>query len=161
MDQILFSLPVRNKRDAMIARQRTRQLAGLLGFDVQEQASLAAEVFAAAWQILSLHAPVRFSFLLESGMLQVAAQAPKQCHGDSASGPGRQVVLLERGLPARAKVSIEDLHWAVDKLDQITPAHMYEEVYRLNQELLATMQALQTCQAQLNLLGKGEKPSAA
>jgi hypothetical protein len=160
MGQPLLSLPLRNKRDSLIARQRTRQLAGLLGYDLHEQAGIAAGVFAVAWQIQSLRSPVQLCFHLEDDTLRIVARAPRQRTADQTdSGDG--VLCLERPVPARMKMGSEDLAWALNKLDQITPAHMYEEVYRLNQELLATMQALESCQAQLNMMGKGEKPSAA
>ena len=152
MAQPLFTLPLRNKRDTMVARQRTRQLAGLLGYDIQEQAGIAAGVFAVAWQILSMRSPVQLSFLIDNDALKVLAQARRP---DS----DRSVLVLERPLPGRGKICFDDLTWAIDKLDQITPAHMYEEVYRLNQELLATMQALQTCQAQLAPWARRKKPA--
>ena len=160
MGQTLLSLPLRNKRDAMIARQRTRQLAGLLGFDAQEQASISANVFALAWQIVSLRSPVELFFRLEEEKLKVQVQARRKRSSDETSETARSVVCLERFLPGRSKVSVEDLGWAIDHLDQITPTQMYEEVYRINQELLTTMQALEACQAQL-AVNKGEKPSAA
>ena len=53
MSQTLLFLPMRDKRDAMVARQQARQLAGFLGYDTQEQAAIAAEVFAVCWQIVS------------------------------------------------------------------------------------------------------------
>jgi hypothetical protein len=145
----------------MIARQRSRQLAGLLGYGIEEQARIAAGVFAVAWQILSLRSPVQLCFHVEDDKLRIVARPGRKVVTDRAAEEGRSVVCLERALPGRAKVCAEDLAWAVDKLDQITPAHMYEEVYRLNQELLATMQALDTCQLQLSDLTKAEKTSAA
>ena len=50
----------------------------------------------------------------------------------------RPVLCLERTLPTESKIPLEDLSWAIDKLDELTPARMYEEVYQLNQELLAS-----------------------
>ena len=160
MGQTLLSLPLRNKRDAMVARQRTRQLTGLLGYDIHDQAGIAAGVFAVAWQILSLQSPVQLSFLLDNGLLKVLAEARRKLPGSRPAEPNPRVLCLERPLPARAKMGAEDIAWAVDRLDQVTPAHMYDEVYRLNQELLAALQALEASQAQLSM-SKGEKPSAA
>ena len=161
MTHALFSLSLRSKRDAIIARQRTRQLAGLLGYDAPEQVRIAAGVFAAAWRIRSLRCPVELYFQVEDGVLRVTAQAHRSLGGDPGSESSRSEVCLERSLPARSKVGPEDLAWAIDKLDQITPAQLYEEVYVLNQELLSTMQALDACQTHLRKLKKGDKPSAA
>src|SRR5271168_4958653 len=102
MSQALFSLPLRNKRDSMIARQRTRQLAGLLGYDIQEQARIAAGVFAVAWQILSLRSPVQLCFHLNNDMLQVHALSGRPLAGNWAAHEGRSVVCLEKPLPERA-----------------------------------------------------------
>lgn len=159
MTKALLTLPLRNKRDSMIARQRTRQLAGLLGYDTQEQARIAAGVFAIAWQILSLRSPVQLCFCLDNDMLQVQART-RRLLPDHAVPETRSVVCLEKPLPARTKINDEDLNWAIEKLDQITPAHMYEEVYRLNQELLAALHALDASQTQVGTMN-GEKPSAA
>src|SRR6185312_222753 len=41
MSTVLFSIPLRNERDVVQARQRARELAGMLGFDNQEQIRLA------------------------------------------------------------------------------------------------------------------------
>ena len=157
MNMTLLSFPLRHKRDTMIARQRARQLAGLLGFDTQEQAGIAAGVFAIAWQVLHLHAPVELCYRIQDDRLQVFARATGK--RDQAR-PGNSVLCLEKPVPARTKLAMEDLLWAVEKLDALTPAHMYDEVYRLNQELLATLHALHQAQGQL-AMQRGEKPSAA
>jgi hypothetical protein len=161
MTHALFSLSLRSKRDAIIARQRTRQLAGLLGYDAQEQVRIAAAVFAAAWRIRSLRCPVELYFQVDNDVLRVTAQSRRQLRGEPGSESSCSEVCLERRLPARSKLCPEDLAWAINKLDQITPAQLYEEVYVLNQELLSTMQALDACQTHLSRLKKGDKPSAA
>src|SRR5438128_11693601 len=47
----LLVLAIRNKRDIVQARQRIRQTAGLLGFDVHEQTALASAVFEIACKL--------------------------------------------------------------------------------------------------------------
>ena len=160
MSQTLLSLPLRDKRDAMLARQRARQLAALLGYDAQDQAGIAAGVFAVSWQVLNLQSPVEVCFRIDGAKLQVVAQArsSRPVSWDAASA--QSVLCLEKPVPSQSKVPLEDLPWAIAKLDQITPARMYEEVYRINQELLATLHELQLCQNQLAMM-KSEKPSAA
>ena len=160
MNQTLFSLPLRDKRDAMLARQRARQLAGLLGFDAQEQAEIAAGVFAVSWQVLNLQSPFELCFRIDREKLQVAAQVSSSRPRDGEIASAQSVLCLDKALPERSKIAPEDLSWAIGKLDQLTPARMYEEVYRLNQELLATLHELQLCQDQLAMM-KTEKPSAA
>lgn len=160
MNLTLITLPLRNKRDTIIARQRARQIAGLLGFDTQQQAGIAAGVFAIAWQVLSMRSPIELSFHLDDGLLRVLARSRRRASDPDRTAAPTSVSCLEKSVPDRAKLSFEDLVWAIDRLDEITPALMYEEVYRLNQELLATLHALQMSQGQLAVL-KGEKPSAA
>ena len=48
MARLLYSLPVRGIRDLLLLRQRTRQIAGLLGFDLPAQGRIAAQAFALA-----------------------------------------------------------------------------------------------------------------
>jgi hypothetical protein len=155
----LISLRLRNKRDAMVARQRARQLAGLLGYDNHDQAVIAAGVFAIAWQVLGLRSPVELSFDIENNLLRVFARSRRR-PADEATSPSTSVLCLEKPVPERTRIGLDDLAWAIDCLDNITPAQMYEEIYRLNQELLATLHALQMAQNQLAML-KGEKTHAA
>ena len=44
MNAALLTLMVRSQRDVVLARQRARQLAGLVGFDTQDQTRLATAV---------------------------------------------------------------------------------------------------------------------
>ena len=160
MAQTLFSLPLQSKRNSIIA-PTDAPLAGLLGYSAQEQVHIAASVFAAAWQIRSLRCPRKLCFELDDKVLRVTSQPCRQLPRDSSSTSDRAQVCLERPLPARTKLDITDLIWAIDKLDQITPVQIYEEVHLLNQELLAVLQALDVCQKQLSTLRTGDKPSAA
>ena len=151
MNLTLISLPLRNKRDTLVARQRARQLASLLGYDIQDQAAIAAGVFAIAWQVLNMRLPVELTFHIENDVLRVFARSPTAVRRDAAPAP-TEVLCLEKPVPDRTKVCFDDLVFALDQLNEITPANMYEEVYRLNQELLATLHALQMSQGQLAML---------
>lgn len=158
MHQTLFHLPLATKRDALLARQRARQVASLLGYDFHDQACIAAGVFAIACQVLSLGAPMRLCFSVANDCFHVfvsgrAAKLQNSPHELS-------LFRLEKGIPSRCKLSGEDLVWAVKQLDQLVPVSTFDEIYHVNQELLATIHALKMCQAELAEI-KNEKSSAA
>lgn len=159
MDHTLWTLPLRGKRDALLARQRSRHIAALLGFDFQEQACISAGVFALAWQVLHLKAPLEVCFALKGESLQVFVQGSLAEPRPQGPSTAVSILKLERLLPARTKVSLDDLDWAIHHLNEPPPGWMYDEMHRVNQELLATLHALRTSQAQL--ADHQEKPSAA
>ena len=49
MGTSLLTLILRSKRDILLARQRARQVAGLLGYKPRDQAVIAAAVFEISW----------------------------------------------------------------------------------------------------------------
>lgn len=145
-----WAFPLVEKRDALLARQRARQLAALLGFDFLQQACVSAGVFAVAWQVLESRAPVELCFQIDATTLQVYAQpilgklGPKKDKGKSTQRLWR----LEKKLPYPEKgLTSEDLAFVLGQLNALTPAQLYEEVFRQNQELLAALSALQTFQS--------------
>src|SRR5687768_9832534 len=112
MDHTLWTLRLTGRRDALFARQRSRQIAALVGFDFQEQACISAGVFAIAWQVLHLKAPLQIQFELKGDCLQVFVKGAEQ----RKSGPELSILRLEKRVPARAKLSLDDLRWAIHHL---------------------------------------------
>jgi hypothetical protein len=158
MDQTLLTLPLFTRRDALVARQRARQIAGILGFDFQEQACIAAGVFAVAWQVLALRTPVNLCFVLTGETFKVFVSGLRPRKKDQASGVS--LLHLEKKVPAPCNLSQEDVAWAVQHLHQLTSGWMVEEVQRMNQELLATLHALHTCQVRLSQVDEGKSAAA-
>ncbi len=129
---------VRRRRDAVLARRRARQVAGLLGFEPNEQACVAALVFELACQALTQAGRTSLRFTVERDRLLVA--------------PAGEVPALrvEKPLPPREPaVGQEDLAFVVRELEKLAPASLFEEVQRQNQELLRALLELQACRAQL------------
>lgn len=139
MNQLLLDLPLGRKRDLLLARQRARQIVGLLGFDREKQASISATVFEIASQVCGKKG-ANLRFQLGGNGLQVLALP-------------RSALRLDIPLPpASAKMERADLAWAVVALHENTPLDVLEEVRLQNQELLRTMQELQRLRTELKCL---------
>lgn len=122
----ILMLPVRRKRDVLIARQRTRQVAALLGYEPPEQVLLAAAVFELARQVRRARR-ARLRVEAVRGILRISG------------GPGLR---LERPLPPKALgMTLEDTAWAVQQLDELDPLDVFDEMCRLNGELLEALRA--------------------
>src|SRR6266849_5532239 len=79
----LLTLSLRNKRDVLLARQRARQIAGLLGYSPQLRLAVAARVFEIAWQAFQLRGRRVVVFQVDANVLHVfAAELSPQQHGD-------------------------------------------------------------------------------
>jgi hypothetical protein len=146
----LLLLRIRRKRDALLARGQARRVAALLGFDPREQACIGGLVFELARQALDQTASVRLGFAVERGRLVVSPV------GD---GPRLRV---EKPLPPRdPALADEDLAFVVRELALRTPANVFEEVQKQNQELLRTLLELRDCQARLAELTRTQAGPAA
>src|SRR5438093_12557567 len=75
MKHNLLSLLVRGKRDLILLRQRTRQIAALLGYSAQDQVCLAAAVFDLACQIHRRRGRTTWNFSLENRHLHICPGA--------------------------------------------------------------------------------------
>jgi hypothetical protein len=101
----------------LIARQRARQIAGLLGFDESQRGAIAAAVFEMACRDQG-RGMIRFHLsddTLHVGALEFALPDPD-------------------GTPPRP-----DIPWLVQTLDQITPFSMFEEIEQQNRDLLRAL----------------------
>jgi len=138
MSLSLFALPLRRKRDIVVARQRARQVARLLGFDPAEQVSIAAAVFELAARASTEKGRVTVQFRLSGSQLQVFCE------------PQTSLRLI-RTLPDEARtMALEDLAWAAQELARQTPIDLFDEMRRHNQELLRLLQELHECRAELD-----------
>ena len=84
----LLTLELRYEQDVVLARQRVRQLAELLGFDAQEQTRLATAVSEIARNAFQYAGGGRVTFLLQHGLVQ-------QGVARDAVAPGHLVVRVE------------------------------------------------------------------
>lgn len=124
METRLFAMSVAKPRDLLRARQRTRQVAGLLGFDPSSQAALAAEVFARLLHGSEVRRGSGIAFLAADGCLQIEMF-------------GMRFSTL---LPERLTHAVEDVAWMMRELDRGVPFRAMDEVDKQNRELLAAGQ---------------------
>ncbi len=180
----LLTVEVQGERDVVLARQRARQVAELLGFDRQDQARVAtavSEITRNAWEYAG---GGRVTFLQAGGALRVrvADDGPGIPHlqdvldGQYASptGAGRGIIgarrLVDRtrfdtapgrGLTVELEKDLPAPTAAPDPaavaagLTRRAPAGSpLEEVQHQNQELLRVLDALNTHQAELDQLNR-------
>ncbi len=149
----IVNLPLRTKRDLLLARQRARQIARLLHFETHDQACIAAGTFAIALQALQVDEPSCLSIQIAHGKLEVFARTQTEKVG----------LRLSKPLPPSVReVAAEDLTWILHQLTQQAPRNVFEEIHHQNQEMLALLHALRQAQSQLALLkGSPSSPSAA
>ncbi|MBY0526661.1 MAG: hypothetical protein K2R98_24910 [Gemmataceae bacterium] len=127
MSTSILALPLRRRRDLLAARQRARQIASLLGFDRDERAVVAATAFEFARLTLEERDGATLHFVLAADRLQVFAE------------PGMSF-RLERPLPEKGRaMCAEDVRWAVQELQMLTPIDLFEEVHHQNQEILLAL----------------------
>jgi hypothetical protein len=160
MSTLLLSLQLERSRDALQARQRTRQIAGLLGFEGLEQTAISSLVLAVSLEALSRNQTARLQLALDSGHLEIRCQAahssklqfrkirtgsrafvgplPQYYPGMQAEvDPQGGVRTLTFPLPEKpARVEAADLPWMVQELDRNTPLDPLEELSHWNQEML-------------------------
>ncbi len=144
----LFALPLRRKRDVVVARQRARQLARMLGYDPPEQVNVAAAVFELAARAAEERRNTTLQFQLSGTHLHVFCE------------PQTSLRLL-RPLPDDARrMALEDLTWAAQQLAERTPLDLFDEMRRHNQELLRVMQELLACQVELEQRKERQRSAA-
>lgn len=130
MNEPIFSLPLRRKRDVVAARQRARQIAGLLGYDRRQQVQIAAAVFDLAALFCRQNGKGVLRFHAADGAFRVSTEP---------------VILLrlERPLPPGVlDMAGGDIAWAAGALDDMTPLDPFDEMVQLNRELLQTLREL-------------------
>lgn len=158
---LLFQLPIRRRRDVLTARQRGRQVAALLGFSAAEQTRIAAAVFELAWQTLQQTGRAVLHFELGDDALHVV---PYEDAARFAREPAGPLLRLEQRLPLEAAcVARDDIPFVAEQLLKLTPVNSFDEIQRLNQELLRTMLELQECKERLaeDGVSANAKPQAA
>jgi hypothetical protein len=130
MSEPILTLSLRRKRDVLIARQRTRQIAGLLGYDGRQQVQIAAAVFDLGVAFLRQRGRGVLRFHADGGSFRVATEPVI-------------VLRLERPLPPGVlDMASGDVAWAAGALDDLTPLSVYEEMVQLNRELLQALREL-------------------
>jgi len=150
MSNSFFSQPIRRKKDVVIARQRARQIARLLGYSRTEEAAIAAAVFALGANCLTQAGQVTLHFQLRRNTLQVLPEMPEAAHIPIDGAPRWGGWRLERPLPTTGtSLAAEDLAWSMQTMCEFAATNLFEEVENQNDDLLNVLRELNECRAQL------------
>jgi len=134
-----WTFVLRERRDVLAVRQRSRQIAHLLQYPPLEQACIAAGVFVIADQARRAYSAPEICFRLEDGQLVVFAR-PLSESMMTAEGP---LLKLAKPLPDGAKnQSLEDLGWLIARIADQTPRDLYGELRRQNEDVLQLLHLL-------------------
>jgi hypothetical protein len=126
----LLQLNVKSSRDVLLARVRARQIAKLLGFDETEQTKIACVVFELVWREWQEKESLAARFEVQENLLQLVTEYSDE------TGKRAQRLQIAKPLPrAQHMLSEEDWPWVILHL-RSQPVHLFEEVRRLNHELL-------------------------
>jgi hypothetical protein len=128
MDKLLLALKLGRKRDVIEARQRARQIAGLLGFETGDCARIAAGVFALACQVYRKRLSATVFFQVNGRSLHVFFGKRKRTVPD--------LPRIEKLLPGKPFFTEADIKWMVGQLVRLPPPSVFDEIDKLNQELL-------------------------
>jgi anti-sigma regulatory factor (Ser/Thr protein kinase) len=176
---IILTINIRDERDVVLARQRARQVAGLVGFDSQDQTRIATAVSEIARNTHMYAGGGRAEIRLEGAtspqvlVIKVTDKGPGisdlehvlSGRYESRTGMGiglvgsrrlmdgfdvqsseqGTAVQLKKILPSyRAFLGRRKVAAISDQLAQERPAGAFQEVQQQNQELLSTLEELQT-----------------
>ena len=115
--------------------QLTRHAANLLGLDRADQLCISAAVFDLACQTYAGCTGPHVHCVIANDCLEVVctpACETKKCDpADQQSG-----FRLSKHLPATAAVPRDDVPWMLKQIDDLEPLNVFEELRRINQDLL-------------------------
>jgi signal transduction histidine kinase/CheY-like chemotaxis protein len=168
----ILTLEIRSDRDVVLARQRARQIAGLLGFDAQDQTRIATAVSEMARNAFRYagSGKIQFSLEIERSLFVVLITdrggLSAEAVADTEQGAGAGIVaarrlmdefdiqftpdhgtrvVLGKYLPRRSThPTAERLSWIADELARQRPSDPLEEIQQQNQELLRTLVELRS-----------------
>jgi signal transduction histidine kinase/CheY-like chemotaxis protein len=179
MDIRLLTVEVRFEQDVVLARGRSRQIASLLGFDLQSQTRIATAVSEISRNAFQYGGGGRVEFIVQDAALLIKVsdkgggikdvEAILAGRYTSTTGMGLGIVgakrlmdkfviesvasettvSLTKYLPKQTPITPEIFQKIAQELAQKTPENLYQEVQQQNQELLRTMEELQSRSSEL------------
>ncbi|MFB2975449.1 ATP-binding protein [Microseira sp. BLCC-F43] len=176
----ILTVEIRFDQDIVLARQRARQIANLLGFDIQEQTRIATAVSEVARNAFQYAGKGKVEFLIEGQSPQVfvtrisdsgegIANLQTNSHNgmglvgarrlmdevlvESSSGRGTGVQLIKQFPKNGTSLTKAQLNQIVAQLTRL-PKDPFAEIQQQNQELLQTLAELQKRQEELAQLNQ-------
>ncbi|GIW82938.1 MAG: hypothetical protein KatS3mg105_4745 [Gemmatales bacterium] len=132
-DRLLLGIELNCKRDIVRARQRSRQLAGLLGYSWTERLLISTRVFQIGWDLWKRFQRGAVRFQIASGSLLVLA---------GTSPTSATEVSLCQPLPSDAPLDAADIQFAMKQLIDHTPFNLFEEIYAHNEQMNRLLQSV-------------------
>ncbi len=178
MDIRLLTVEVRFEQDVVLARGRSRQIANLLGFDLQAQTRIATAVSEISRNAFQYGGGGKVEFIVQAAALVIKVSDKGSGIKDidailagrytSTTGMGLGIVgakrlmdkftiesvgettaTLTKYLPKQTPLNPEALNKIAQELAEQNPENLYQEVQQQNQELLRTMEELQNRSSEL------------
>ena len=179
MDIRLLTVEVRFEQDVVLARGRSRQIASLLGFDLQSQTRIATAVSEISRNAFQYGGGGRVEFIVQDAALVIKVSdkgggikdVEAILAGRYTSTTGMELGIigakrlmdkfviesvgsettatLTKYLPKQTPITPEIFQKIAQELAQKTPENLYQEVQQQNQELLRTMEELQSRSSEL------------
>ncbi|HAZ48586.1 MAG TPA: histidine kinase [Cyanobacteria bacterium UBA11369] len=176
----ILTVEIRFDQDIVLARQRARQIANLLGFDIQEQTRIATAVSEVARNAFQYAGKAKVEFIIEGQFPQVfvsrisdsgegIANLETNSHNgmglvgarrlmdevivESSSGRGTGVQLIKQFPKNGSFLTKAQLNQIVAQLTRL-PKDPFAEIQQQNQELLQTLAELQKRQEELAQLNQ-------
>ncbi len=180
MNYPILTVEIRFDQDIVLARQRARQIANLLGFDIQEQTRIATAVSEVARNAFQYAGKAKVEFIIEGQFPQVfvsrisdsgegIANLETNSHNgmglvgarrlmdevivESSSGRGTGVQLIKQFPKNGSFLTKAQLNQIVAQLTRL-PKDPFAEIQQQNQELLQTLAELQKRQEELAQLNQ-------
>ncbi|HYV37700.1 MAG TPA: hypothetical protein VE988_18595 [Gemmataceae bacterium] len=138
MDTPLLSLSLCSKRDLLRARQMARHAVNMLGYDARQQILLTAAVFDLVCQVHAQTDNATLDFDIINDHFHVVCTPGRPAARGVGSADG-EPVKLNKPLPAGATVPRADVPWMLQKLLEMAPLDVFDEMRKINQELLQTL----------------------
>jgi hypothetical protein len=139
----ILTVTLSKKRDLLLARQRGRQIASLLGYDAEWCAVVAAQVFELASVLLRRECPCEIVFQVTDNSFEVFPRENGNAFRQLRTAPadrGEAVCRLDVPLPRNDRsMTAADASWIVGVLGHLAPFDPFEEIEKQNREFLDVM----------------------
>jgi hypothetical protein len=149
MANLIFSVRIARNRDLLFARQQARRLAHLLRFGPHGEACIVAGAFEVGHQARRLYRQFDLCYALEGRQLLIYARIDKSENPmcpTVAEGEAK-LLRLSKTIPETIPCpAAEDLAWTLGQVEKSSPARLFDEVARQNQETLMLLHELQVMQ---------------
>lgn len=179
MDTVLLTLSVTDNVSILFARKCARHIAALLYFDSRRQTKIASVVYELLQHVRLSMGEAIITYSFSQTFSHRALKIKMMAKGYSDSSPNREVqkklmdkvlvsvsdkgteVIVEKNLPSKAVfISKKYLAKIVHEMKKTAPVSVFEELKKLNKELLGVLSTRSRLQEDVEKLAHAEKISS-